>query len=153
MSGVEFDTLATAIAALPVTGLKIFDLDEIKELMQPRDLPCLMPHPRDFITGFSPTQLGFGSGSNKSFTLEYSEHYRLYFKPVTGAVKFFGPYSDLVKMVKKIFKVFLVNEEIAGLALVVPRIEAIGGVEDQAGNIYHGADIAFDVIEYVERVV
>jgi hypothetical protein len=151
--GVEFDTLASAISGLSVPGLKIRDLDEIKENMMISDCPCLMPHPANFITGLDPQQLGFGSGADKSFTLAYSMHYRLYFRQVTGVLKFFGPYADLVKMVKSIIKKFLVNEEIAELATVVPRLEAIGGVEDNAGNVYHGADIAFDVFEIIERII
>ncbi len=144
---VKIKTAAGLIAASVISGLTIRDLDEIKELMQPRDLPCLMPHPRDFMTGFEtiPESLS-GSYADEKYTL----HYRLYYTPVTGNVKFFGPYADMMTIVEAILNKFITTNYLSGSIYIKPRVLFLGGVDDHAGNIYHGGDIAFDITEMYE---
>ena len=144
---VKISTAANLISKLAITGLKIRDLDEIKELMQISDMPCLMPHPRNFFSNFvTVPQNSTNAYANETYTL----HYRLYFKAITGSVKFFGPYADLVAMTEKILNKFISSDSLSGAIYVKPRIEFLGGVEDHAGNIYHGGDIAFDIMELYE---
>ena len=144
---VKITTAAGLIAALSITGLKIRDLDEIKELMQIGDLPCLVPHPGDFITDFATIPANnANSKSDETYTLRY----RLYYSRITGAVKFFGPYANMVLMIEKILNKFITGDYLSGAIYVKPRIERVGGVEDHAGNIYHGADFAFDITEFYE---
>jgi hypothetical protein len=135
---------ATWVSNLSVSGLAIFDLDEIKELMLPHDLPCLMPHPKNFITQFSAPLFSMSRKRDRSYTLNY----RLYFKPVTGTLKFFGPYSDLVKMAVKILDGIIDATPPDGMN-IMPAIKEIGGVEDSAGNMYHGCDFEFTVTELI----
>jgi hypothetical protein len=144
---VKISTAAGLISALPITGLTILDLDEIRELMSPRDLPCMMPHPRNFFSNFATIpQNSTNNYANETYTL----HYRLYFKAITGSIKFFGPYADMIKMTEKILNKFISSDSLSGAIYVKPRIEFLGGVEDHAGNIYHGGDIAFDIMDLYE---
>lgn len=145
---VNIVNVAAAIHGLSITGLTIRDLDEIKELMPISDLPCLVPHPRDFVTAIGAAPVAHKSNAKTDVT--YSLRYRLYFKPVTGQVKFFGPYKTLVQMVELIINKVIDNDAFGGAIDIRPKILAIGGVEDHAGNVYHGADLQFDVLEYYE---
>ena len=140
---VHIVTIATSISGLSVAGLKVFDLDDIKEMMQPRDLPCLMPHPLDSVTNFEITQDITGNSDIMSYTMNY----RLYYRPVVGTLKFFGPYADLMAMVEKIINAVIDLNETATTYNIYPSIQAVGGVPDAAGNIYHGCDFQFNITE------
>jgi hypothetical protein len=133
---------ATWVSSLAISGLTILTLDEIKELMSPRDLPCLMPHPKNFVTEFRAALFGMSRKRDRSYTLNY----RLYFRPVTGTVKFFGPYKDLLTMATKILD-GVIDATPPSRINITPNLRELGGVEDNAGNMYHGADFEFAVTE------
>jgi hypothetical protein len=133
---------------MKVPGLKIFALGEIKELMAPRDLPCLMPHPKNFITDLQVVHDSMGRGNDK---VTYILNYRLYFRPVVGTVKFFGPYAALIDMVVAILDKIILSTPPTYAFDMMPRSREIGGVDDHAGNMYHGCDFEISVIEQLEQ--
>lgn len=147
---IKIPSIATWLAGLTITGLKIKDLDAIKENMQIGDWPCLVPHPVNYVTELTVTPASYGANTTGKTDVTYTLNYRLYFRPVTGSIKFFGPYDELIDMVTLILDT-IVNNDAPPLAVDIrPRINAIGGVEDAAGNVYHGCDFALEITEFFE---
>ena len=150
MSGVKIAAIATSIAGLTITGLAIKDLDAIKENMQIGDWPCLVPHPVNFVTNLTTTSATNGSNAYDKVDVKYTLNYRLYFRPVTGSLKFFGPYDEMIDMVVLILNKLITSDALSPVNDIRPSIRAVGGVEDHAGNMYHGCDFAFDISEFYE---
>ena len=147
MSSVKVAAVATWLAGLSVTGLTIKDLDAIKENMQVGDWPCLVPHPVNYLTGLGVVRDSFGRGQD---VLTYTLNYRLYFRPVTGVVKFFGQYDELIDMVVLVINKIQDTKILSSIEDITPGISAVGGVEDAAGNVYHGCDFTFAIREFYE---
>lgn len=146
---IKIPAIATWLAGLTVTGLSIKDLDAIKENVLISDCPVLLPHPVNYVTGLQVTHNSFGRGQD---TLTYMLNYRLYFRPVTGVIKFFGPYDEMIDAVCALLDKIQMTATPSSVADILPGINAIGGVEDAAGNVYHGCDFTLSVTEYYEAV-
>ncbi len=141
--------VADGIAALSVTGLVIKDLDGIRDAVDVRECPVLVPSMMNFITNFNPQRRSTGLNSAAAFDIEYDLTYNLYVEPV-GSTR--GLQDIFPEMIAKAFAVFdaALATENAGAVDVLPKaIQNPGNMNDPANNGFIGCQIVFHVMEFV----
>lgn len=146
---VQFDTVAASIAALSISGVRVFDIDQIPEDCR-MQVPALIPRPDGYITDLSPTVQSFGSGGTAKLDLSYTLTYRYLHAPL-GTAQLFSTYSGMIAKLALILETIFANDVVSGAVdLQTVALSDVGPVEDPAGNMYHGADISFRVLEFAQ---
>lgn len=146
---VNFDTVANSISNLTVTGIQILDLTEIP-VNGSLVCPCIFPRPDNYITDFSVTNDSQGTGTGKQVTIRYTLHYIFLQAPV-GADLSFGFYNTMVSNVAAIISKLIESDKIAGCVdLVIDTIPTFSPVNDPAGNVYHGCELALKITQFGE---
>jgi len=141
-------TLADSIAGLSVTGVTIKDLDEIIESVQARQCPVLYPNPDGFMSGLTLERAAMGSGTSSVWDVEYSISYKYLHSPIGASRGLFDVYKDMVTKVAAIIDKILVSDSLTGAVdLTLEEITQFGAVSDPVGNMFHGCEIIFGVLE------
>ena len=145
----SFATVANSIAALSISGVHVFDIDNI-----PVDaksyLPALFPAPDGFITGIQFTRLTPGTNGTAKMDLSYTLTYRFLHSIVGSGAGLIATYADAIEKLSRIVIAILSNDAPAGVVnMELESISNIGPMTDPAGQIqYIGAEIALKCLEY-----
>lgn len=142
-------TVANSIQGLTVTGLTIYDVDNIPAAVDTREKAALVPLP-DYITGMSVVRDSYGAAAAK-MTITYTLNYRLFFKNAgAGRAGVIEYYDGMIDMVAAIWDAILAIATITGAIDVMPTgVAGIGVVMDAASNSFLGCDLAFQVQEFI----
>ena len=142
-------TITNSIAALNVALVHIRDIDEIPEAVNPSDCPIIYPKPDGFVTNFRVEVNSFGSSSAKK-TVRYTLTYRFLQAALSSGRGLFDVYDDLVTNVFAFLDAVIANDALTGAIDDTPvNTINFGAVGDPAGNLFHGADIAIEIMEFV----
>lgn len=142
--------IVTSIHGLTISGVQMLGTDKIPENAK-MNLPVFMPRPKDFITNFRPLRLTFGSMGTQSTDLTYTLNYVYLHAPLgSGVGGLFSVYDAMVTKIVLIQQTILNNDIIGNAAdVTIENISAIGPIEDAAGNVYHGCEMAIKVLEHL----
>jgi hypothetical protein len=145
---IDFATVTNAIAALVISGVTVSDMDEIPEALG-LEYSILAPRPRDFITDLNITA---AEQSQQNLDVTYTLHYRYYHCAIGGGTGgLFSIYPAMIAKLALIVKAFSSSAVLAGaMNNQAPRIEFIGGLEDESSNKFHGCDISLDIRQFLE---
>ena len=146
---IQIAAVANSIQALTVTGLTIYDVDNIPAAVDVRQTAALVPLP-DYIMDMEVVRDSFGADLAK-MTLTYTLHYRLFYKLAgagrSGVIEY---YDGMVDMIAAIWDEILgINTFTGGVDMSPAGVSGIGVVMDAAQNEFLGGDLAFAVTEFV----
>lgn len=142
-------TVATNIAGLTVSGVKLYALNALPEGVDPRDCPCIYPKPNGFLSGLEVEVNSFGSASAKK-TVRYTLTYMYLYAPIQSGRGLFDLYEDMVTKALSFIDVVIANDAIAGCVDITPMdISNWGPVADPSGSAFHGCEIPFAITEFV----
>lgn len=145
----EISTITDSISALTVDGLKIYDLNEIPEAIDPRQ-PSIFPFPAGFVTNFQQVRDSFGGGTYAKMHVLYDLTYRLCYAPIGAERGLFRNYADMVAAAYRFIDAVLAIDVMIGLEdITMAAVANFGPVADIAGNGFHGCDIVLHVEEFV----
>ena len=140
-------TVTDAIEDISVSGVTVKDYDGIVANWQSTP-NVLYPNPENFLTNFALEYQSFGHGATAQVDISYTLNYRFLGTQLGNLGNFPTAYKAVVDKVVLIINAVITNHSAAsGAASVEVSSVTFGPVEDPAGNSYHGADIAFDVME------
>lgn len=135
------------IAAVSVAGLTIKDVSGIPEAWDGR-APILYPNPVEFVTDLSIEDNSFGLNPYARKTLSYTLNYTFLHSAVwTGRINF-PNYAAMVEMAADILYTFA-RTEITGALSFEVSAGNFGPVSDPSGNIGHGCNIQFAIMEFI----
>lgn len=144
---VQIATVADSISKLSISNVTIKDIDQLSASW--KSLPnVLYPRPENFITGVSliPAVM-----SKQKYDLHYVLNYRFLNVQLGNDAVLFATYPALIAKIVLIANAIITNHNLTGVIDVsFGGITAIGALPDPAGNAYHGADFAINVLEYLE---
>jgi hypothetical protein len=143
---IQIAAVANSIQALTVTGLTIYDVDNIPAAVDVRQTAALIPLP-DYITDVEIVRDSF----DVKMTLTYTLHYRLFYKLAgAGRAGVIEYYDGMVDMIAAIWDAFLaIVTYTGGIDLMPVSVSGIGVVMDAAQNEFLGCDMAFQGKEFV----
>lgn len=148
---VNIERVATAISGLSITGIKIYDLDEIP-VNAMMVTPCLFPDPAGFVSGINPQIETYGTAGNEKITLNYSLNYVYAHSPLGQNIQM-NIWKPFIENTADILKVFLENDTVDGCQdLRVSETSSFGVVVDAAGNSYTGCVFTLNIQQYCEVV-
>jgi hypothetical protein len=156
----KLTTVTASIAAQSITvvradgvsvPLKIYDVSAFPDEVRQEDCPVLRPRPRDFISNFqfSPASLGGDAGyKNINYTLTY----QLLYAPIGQSNTLFEHYGDMLNALAAVVLYFADNSQlVAGATELLPGpVPIVGGLLGSTDNGFHGAEIQFNVLQYLE---
>ena len=122
----KITTIADSIAGLSVSGVTLYDIDEIPTAIISRDVPAIIPRPDDYITDHS--KLG------------------------TGRRSLFDTYSGMVTKIGLFLDALIAADAVSGSLDSRPiSISNVGAVPSPAeeGVAFHGCDIGVRITEFV----
>ena len=146
---IDFTTVTNSIAALSITGVTIQDVDEVSDAIGAMGNHILAPRPDNFITDLSVTPAEL---SQQNLDVRYALHYVYFHSAIGGGMNgLFSAYSGLISALAKIIVAFAANETLTGaINNLVMSVEHIGPVPDNAGNMFHGAEISIKILQFLE---
>ena len=134
-------TIATAIAALSVTGVTVKDITAIPEQVEPRDCPILFPSPDGWMSGGNgepedgPTT--FGTTTTRLWQFNRTYHY-VYLHEVVGATRGLKDiYSALATKADAIITA-ITRLNVTDVDVKNVNISNFGVLSDPAGNSFFG---------------
>ena len=149
----KITTIADSIAGLSVSGVTLYDIDEIPTAIISRDVPAIIPRPDDYITDFEPEVNSLGTGSTAKMTVRYTLNYRLYHSKLgTGRRSLFDTYSGMVTKIGLFLDALIAADAVSGSLDSRPiSISNVGAVPSPAeeGVAFHGCDIGVRITEFV----
>ena len=142
--------IASSIAALPIVGVQIRDLDAIPEMVSARDCPVMYPKPDGFINNLGVDRISYGSALESRKNATYTLTYRYLHNPEgvdrAGSYRLF---DAMMNNVDEIVSRIIDNDDLSGTVDITPaEISNLGLVLDPAGYAFHGCDIAFNVLVF-----
>mgnify|MGYP000848987976 FL=1 len=145
----QITTITDSIAAISISGVTVKSMSQLKDGWDAYDCPLLCPLPNEFVSAPSVVPVNMGSGTSRKIDFSYTLNYRYFHAPVgTGDIT--DTWAALVTKAFVIFDAILANDAISGLIdLNLSSISNFGTVNDGANNVYHGFDISFRVLEFV----
>lgn len=144
-----YNAVADWIAGLTVTGLTIRSTDALPEAVQPMQAPLLAPDPVGFVSEISVARLSGRVLTARAYSVEYVLSYILYYAPVAAGVSLFTGYRGMLTTLSAIHAAIMANETPTGAYDIRPYgTPSVGPVQDESGNVYHGARLAFLVNEF-----
>lgn len=145
----QIQTITESIAALDVEGVSIRDMSSLKESFDSYDCPLLAPRPNDFVSAPSVSAANFGTGTSRKLDVSYTLTYRYFHAPI-GTGDLTDTWAAMVINLFKIFDAILINDALTGLIdLAFTGISDFGSVGDGGNNQFHGCDITFRILEFV----
>lgn len=147
---VQFEAIATAIAGLSISGVHVFDIDNIPANAID-SCPAFFPAPDNFVTDMQPSIESLGGDSGRKINLVYTLNYRFLYAPL-GSGSVLQNYAGLItKLVLILESVLGTSTPNGSIDMMLLGVSDIGPMVDPAGqNTYHGVDIALRVLEYVQ---
>jgi hypothetical protein len=145
-------TIATAIAALSITGVTIKDADEIPETVNARDCPLLFPSPDAWLGGANmepsdgPTT--FGTATTRYWIINRSYRY-VYLHEVVGATR--GLKDVIGAMATKADAIIeaLCEMDVTDVDVQSVNTGEFGVLEDPAGKAYFGFTVTITMRERI----
>jgi len=145
----EIAVIADSISALAVDGVRICDLDQIPEAVDPRQ-PTIFPLPEGYVTNITQTRISYGGASEK-MNVEYDLTYRLCYAPIGTERGLFAAYPAMVAAAYRFLDAVLDVGVMVGLEdITLASIGTFGPVLDMAGTAFHGCDISLHVLEFAD---
>jgi len=147
----SIQTVTNSIAALSVSGVTLYDIDEIPAEGKSRDVPMIIPRPDGFISNFLYERKSFGPETVAAIDISYTLTYRLLHSKIgSGRSGLFDTYADMVAKVSLFLDAIIASDTITGAVDVQPfSIGEFGPVADPMGEAFHGCDIGINILEYV----
>lgn len=134
---------------MDIPGITILDKDEIKEGFTAYDVPLLAPRPNDFVSSPQIQYVTLGSGAGRQLDVSYFVTYRYFHAPI-GTGDLSTTWSEMIDAVFSILDVVIDNDKVVGLEdFSLSSIGDFCEVVDGSNNSYHGCDITFKVLEFV----
>lgn len=132
--------------------LNIRDVDGVYAVVNQQDCPLLQPHPAGFVTDLRFSRDSYGADVAYK-TMRYMLHYDFFYAPVGQGVTMFNQYDEMVAAAAAILLHFATHTNLTGSTDFVPQaIPSFRGLADYASppTPYHGCEIAFEVMQYLE---
>lgn len=146
---VNITDVATAIKGLTITGVKIYDLNEIP-VNAMMVTPCLFPDITNFVSGIDPNIETYGTAGNEKITLNYSLNYVYAHSPI-GQNLNMGIWKPFIQNTALILKTFLENDTLDGCQDIrVGETSQFGTVIDPSGNTYNGCVFTLNIQQFCE---
>lgn len=142
-------TIATAIAALSVTGVTVKDLTAIPEEVFGRDCPLVFPDPSEFMSDLKVTRESFGAASGAFKVVRYNLNYIYMHNEVGEERGLFKVYQDAVSKLTAFIDAVIADDVIGGAIDNLPGTLAMGVVTDPTGKQFIGAKLAIGIQEFV----
>lgn len=140
-------SITDAISQLSISGVTIRDYDGITGSWK-STANVLYPNPEGFITNFSVTYPTVLRGAAAPADVRYTLNYRFLgtqLGDIGGMAKAYADMVDKVALVAA--KMIETDAPYSGRVEMQLAGVTIGARTDPAGNVYHGADIALNVME------
>lgn len=143
-------TIATAIAALSVSGVAIKDLTAVPEAVVHRDCPILFPDAENFISlkGVDRQTLGDDSGAFKF--VNYTLHY-VFLHSQVGAERGLAKVAqDAISKLYAVIAALIANENALNATGLTPKHSQLRVLLEPSGKLsFHGCRIDIDVQEWI----
>ncbi len=140
----QIAAVANSIAGLSVSGVTLFDVDEIPAIGDARQ-PYIIPAP-DWLTDFSMERMNFGGQLRD---VSYVLTYRLLYAPVGSGRGFVGVVDVMIDKAALFLDAIMAVVTLTGLEDIVPvSVTNFGVVSDPSDNLFWGCDIAVEVLEH-----
>lgn len=158
---ITLTTLTASIAALTITvtnargesvTLNIDDLSSLQKRVKvnQQDCPLLSPRPDSFVTDFSVTRDTYGADAALK-SARYTLNYTFYFAPVGQGVGVFEKYDEMVTAAAVILNHLATNTALSGATDILPSgVPSFGLQSDAMRTLFHGCEIALQVMQYME---
>ena len=131
--------------AITVSGVSIYDLDDIMLNIPGANCPCLMPWPVTLLTGWRVETLAFGTGANVPKRVYFTLQYRYFYAPASMGKADFKKFDDAIDKYELIVEAFMNDDDIGQAYDIQPRqTGAFGLVLDPGGKYFIGADLFLD---------
>lgn len=144
MATPDFNTVADSISKISVSGLKIYDLNEMPQSVM-RDLPCVMPAP-NFVTNFRPVNISI---DRQEMDFTYNLNYRLFATPVGAGRGIHETYQKITAALALFLAAIATNHSITGAVdLQIENIGEFGVVKDPSDADFAGCSISLSVQEF-----
>ena len=144
-------SIVTNIAAISVTGLTIYDLDDLKDALDVSACPVLYPDPVNFVTNLRVEMNSFEITGGAKKTIYYTLTYIFAYAPAGSGRGLFDKYPGMVDLAADILDALqAARTTISGSLLFdINTIAGFGPVADPAGNIFHGCQFLLDCQEFI----
>lgn len=152
MSGCKLASIANAVEALTISGIRVKDIDNIPVSSTVRDV-FLFPKPDGWVGGFSVTPQSQGTtATGRRVDLRYSLTYNLCVGNIgAGRADVIDFYDTMVAdVVRVINAVTDIATLVDGVEISVSDLVSFGAVATPDGVLHPGASIVFDVLEFYE---
>lgn len=139
--------VATALAALTIPGIMIYDLDQMPVSVSERDCPLLGPSANDppFLTDWDAQRVTFQGNQRNAYTLNY----KLFHAPIGADRGLFAQYPNMVENARKIAESLQALPRVDGCkSIALQGMPQFGPVVDASGKQFHGAVFALRVVEF-----
>jgi len=147
--GLATVTLINSIAALSVSGVKLYGLGGIPQSVVPGECPLIYPKPDGLLSGLQVQIDSSGSAAGKK-TVRYTLSYMFLHSAVGEGRGLFEKYPDMVIKALAFLDAIIANDTLTGAVDVQPAgVLQFGPVPDPAGHLFHGCQIDLAVTELV----
>src|SRR3990167_3616665 len=93
---IKITTVATAIAAISISGVTVKDISAIPEAVNEQDCPLLAPRPDNYVSNLRVAEDTFGGPVAALKSCYYTLNYTFYYSPVAAGAGLFEKYDDMV---------------------------------------------------------
>jgi hypothetical protein len=146
--GLQVAAVANSIAGLSVSGVTLFDIDEVPKAADTRK-PSIVPFLPNFLTDFTVTRQSQGAGSALQ-DVRYNLNYRLFYAPVGSGRGLHGVVDVMLDKWALFADALLAIETIAGAVTADPvGTPNFGTVEDPSNKQFWGCDFQIEILEFV----
>jgi hypothetical protein len=144
-STIDIATVTDSISKLTITGVTIKDIDQIPSAIG-AGTALLVPRPKDFVTNF---RVEYTDVTKQNMNVFYTLNYVYYHCALGNDI--FAAYPAMLTNMALIIKAFADDAKLTGAVdhnagVVGP----IGGVQDMAGNWFHGFVISKEIMQFLE---
>ena len=145
-----FTTITDSISSLSIEGVNIRDIDELSEGVTARECPVLYPEPVNFISNFELVRDSTGPGSTALQHATYDLTYTFLYAPIGSNRGLSALYGKIIEKIGLIQDAIITNDTITGLEDFRPQdITYIGLIADPSDHVFHGCQLVFSVMEFV----
>lgn len=138
--------IATAIAALNISGVNIKDLTAIPEGTTARLIPVLFPDPAGWMGDQLAEMRTFGAAASRYWEVTRNLRYIYCHAPIGSGRGLFEHHQDMTQAADLIIEAFL-ELDVSGVDIISVGIGEFGPVADPSGNQFHGFSVFVTVRE------
>ena len=141
----QLATVADSISKLSISGITIRDIDALSTSWQ--GLPnVLYPKPDGFVTNIQVESVEL---TRSKYDLHYTLNYRYLYVALGSDAVLFAGYATFIANIILIVNAIITNHNVTGAIDLTLGGVTVGPMQDPAGNMYHGADIQINVMEFL----